>query len=98
MPIKPINYQVMLPKTEELSKLTSEEQQRMHLFQQQQASGTQKRASDNLKQVHSRDGAGESKVREKQDGEQGQKHQQQDRRKQESKKKNEKASTIDIRL
>lgn len=103
--IKPINYQVMLPKTEEVSKLNSEEQQRSHLSQQQQAVRIQKKATDNLKQVHSRDGVGESKVREKQESEHGQKHQQKDDKDQKDKdskgkefKHMDKTSTIDIRL
>lgn len=103
MPIKPVNYQVMLPKAAEVSKLSTDEQFKSQLNQQQQATTVQNKAENSIKQVYSREKAEEAKIREKQEKEgnskrQGKKKQQEKESKNKDFKSAEKTSTIDIRL
>ena len=97
MSIKPIDLQVMLPRTNEVTKIHSEEQQRSQIQQQGQANLTKQKVDDSLRQVHSQDKAQEAKIREKQEKER------QEKRKEKKKDKgsedsNNQATTIDIRL
>lgn len=66
MSIKPVDFQVMLPRTMEAAKLSNDETQRNLTAQQQQASATQHRAEDSLKQVYSRAHAHDVRISEKQ--------------------------------
>ena len=103
MPIKPVNYQVMLPKAAEMSKLHTDEQHKSHLIQQQQATSLQNKAENNLKQVYSKDKAENGRIKEKQEKNQNNKKGE-EKEKKDKKSKNkdfnsvEKTSTIDIRL
>jgi len=97
MSIRPIDLQVMLPRTSEVSKLHSDEQQKSQTQQQMQADLTQEKVDTSLRQVHSQDKVQEAKIRERQEKER------QDKKKEKkkdrgSKDTNNKASTIDIRL
>ncbi|MCX7922403.1 MAG: hypothetical protein N3B21_10405 [Clostridia bacterium] len=99
MSIKPIDFQVMIPKTSEVSKIHSEEQQRNQSAQQHQQSVVQQKADLNLRQVHSQDKVNNAGIKEKQ--EKGQQNKKDDKRK--NKRNNAKSSgnetsTIDIRL
>jgi septal ring factor EnvC (AmiA/AmiB activator) len=101
--IKPIDLQVMMPKTSEISKVSSEANQRNTAYQQQQAVNGQNKADSNLKQVYSREKSQEARIREKQEkGRENSGNKQKERKRQrESNNKHEpgdKKSTIDIRL
>lgn len=67
MSIKPIDFQVILPKTPEISKIHNDQTQKNISAQQSQASAVQNRAENNVKQVHSRDKSQEALIREKQE-------------------------------
>lgn len=71
MSIKPIDFQVMLPKTSEVSKIHSDEQHRGLLFQQQQAATVQSKAEANIRQVHSQEKPQQAGIREKQEKDKG---------------------------
>jgi hypothetical protein len=103
MSIKPIDFQVMLPKTSEVSKIHNDEQHRNLSLQQQQAATVQNKAETNIRQVHTQEKTQEARIREKQEKDKG--------GKKEEKKKNKgnygikkelndenKTSFIDIRL
>ena len=67
MSIKPVDFQVMLPKTSEISKIHNDDQHKNQLLQQQQAVTVQNKAEDQLRQVYSQDKANEARIREKQE-------------------------------
>ncbi|RCX15542.1 hypothetical protein DFR58_113124 [Anaerobacterium chartisolvens] len=66
MSIKPIDFQVMLPKAPEVAKISNDAQHRMDALQQQQASAVQQNAQNSTKTVHSKDKANEAAIHEKQ--------------------------------
>ncbi|MCX8130295.1 MAG: hypothetical protein N3I35_09380 [Clostridia bacterium] len=105
MSIKPVDFQVMLPRTTEISKIHSDEQHKNQIIQQQQESTVQHKAEDNVKYVHSQDKVQEAKIREKEEKERNDKKQEKRKNKNKgnynsnSKKEEDiKTSTIDIRL
>lgn len=65
MTIKPVDFQVMLPKTPEISKIRTDEHQRNNTAGQQQMTSIQQNASHSLNQVYSQQKAQEGKIREK---------------------------------
>jgi hypothetical protein len=67
MSIKPVDFQVALPKTAEVSRIQSEEQQKNSLFQQQQNMSVRNDAEKSLRQVHSQNKPENAKIREKRD-------------------------------
>ena len=69
MSIKPVDFQVMLPKTSEVSKLNHDEQHKSQLFQQQQAADAKNKVEDNLRQVYSKDKLHKANIKEKQEKE-----------------------------
>lgn len=66
MPIKPIDLQVQIPKSTEVSRIHGEEIQRHQTAQQFQATSNQQAAADNLKRVYSQNRAHNVKISEKQ--------------------------------
>lgn len=66
MAIKPIDFQVMIPRTLEAAKVSNDEAQKNHLLHQQQAAATRNKAEDSLKQVYSRSQAEHARILEKQ--------------------------------
>ncbi|MCX7708898.1 MAG: hypothetical protein N2484_03515 [Clostridia bacterium] len=106
MSIKPVDFQVMLPKTADVSKIHTDEQQKLQALQQQQTSSSQHRVEDHLRQVHAQEKAQEVRIREKE--EKNQKNKREEEKKKEKSKANynkdkgletkEHTSTIDIRL
>jgi hypothetical protein len=103
MSIKPIDFQVMLPKTSEVSKQQNEMQHRGQIAQQQQMSSTQHSVDHILTQVYSQDKAKGGTVKEKQDNNKGQKKEEKKKRSGYNNKKRREedpvqTSTIDIRL
>lgn len=103
MSIKPLDLQVMIPKTPELSKIHSEENNKVIVNQQNAVTSFQHQTEHQLKQVNSTDKAYEGKIKEKQKEEKGQGKQKNSnrepkdkKRKQQEKRKDTKGSTIDI--
>jgi len=66
MAIKPVDFQVMIPRTMEAAKVSNDEMQRNHAMQQQKAAATQHRAEDSLKTVYARSQAQDARISEKQ--------------------------------
>lgn len=70
MPIKPIDFQVMMPRTLDAAKEASDAMQRNHGLQQQQASSINRDADESLKQVYAKSQAESARIMEKQRGNQ----------------------------
>jgi hypothetical protein len=66
LPIKPVDFQVMIPRTLEAAKVSNDLAQKNHLLQQQQAAATQQKADDSLRQVYARQQAEHVHITEKQ--------------------------------
>jgi len=66
LPIKPVDFQVMIPRTLEAAKVSNDIAQKNHLLQQQLAAATQHRAEDSLRQVYSRSNAEQVRITDKQ--------------------------------
>ena len=52
MSIRPVDYQILMPKVNEVAKIQSEEQQRLVVQAQQNADNSVKEASQDLRSVH----------------------------------------------
>lgn len=94
MSIKPMDFQVMFPKTSELSKAYNDETNKNQAVHQQQAEANRDQIDHNLKQVVARENVRNGRVNERQ---------QKDNTKQDNKKKQQKnntknRTTIDIRI
>ncbi|HEY5583623.1 MAG TPA: hypothetical protein VIK78_03925 [Ruminiclostridium sp.] len=93
MSIKPMDFQVMFPKTSEVAKTYNDETNKNQAINQQQASSNQERIDNNLKQVIARENVQHGSITEKQE---------KDNTKQNDKKKKQKNTpntpTIDIRI
>jgi len=66
MPIKPVDFQVMIPRTVDAAKMKSDEMQKQINIAQQQASAVQSKAEDTVRQVYSRSKTEEARINEKQ--------------------------------
>ena len=66
MSIKPVDFQVMIPRTMDAAKISNDENQRNISAKQQQILATQHKAEDSLKQVYSRAQAQNPHITEKQ--------------------------------
>ena len=97
MSIKPVDFQVMLPKTGEVSKIHSDEHQKSDALQQQQASLNQNKTETNLRQVHSQEKTQDAKIREKQERERQERRKKKNGGNKDSGSKDQR-KTIDIRL
>ena len=69
MSIKPIHYQLSVPRAMEVSKTKSDEQLKELSQQQNQAAAIQHQADDSVKHVQKRDKVEEVRIREKQERE-----------------------------
>ncbi len=101
MSIKPIDFQVQIPKVNEVSKIRSDELHKNDVVQQQQTHLNQNKAQDSVNVVHSRDNTQNAKINEKQ--EKNSKEKKEKGKKQRNYNNNssleeEQTSTIDIRL
>ena len=67
MSIKPIDYQVVVPKTSELSQIQSGEYHKSAAFQQQQVSSMQSKIDNSLKQVYFQEKPYDVRIRDKQE-------------------------------
>ncbi len=66
MPIKPIDFQIMVPRTMDAAKITNDEAHKNQALLQQQATATQHKADNTLKTVYSRSQAQNVRITEKQ--------------------------------
>lgn len=66
MSIKPVDFQVMIPRTMEASKVSSDENHKNYSMLQQQAVSTQHSAENSLRQVYSQKSAQEAKITQRQ--------------------------------
>ena len=102
MSIKPVDLQVMVPRTTEISKSSSNERDRNAAMQQRQASVVQNKADGSIKQVYSQEKSSGAVIREKQEKSRQDKHDNKKQKKDGSNAKDEigitGSSTIDIRL
>lgn len=104
MSIKPVDFQVMLPRTMEVAKVHNEVEHKNQALLKQQASLIQHKAENNLKQVYTQENAQEARIREKQEKERRERKKEDKKKKQGENKSNidtksgERTSTIDIRL
>lgn len=102
MSIKPIDFQVAIPKTGEIGKIKNDEQQKNQSLQQQQVTVNQRKAEHDVNSVHARDNSQEAKIRDKQDrqdnSEAKKKKKAKDGNKDSKQKKDSGESVIDIRL
>ena len=66
MPIKPIDYQISIPRTSEFSRIHNEQQTRDEIAQQYISKATQQKIDGNMKQVYAKEAAEKAVIREKQ--------------------------------
>ncbi|MDP4182053.1 MAG: hypothetical protein Q8942_13315 [Bacillota bacterium] len=96
MSIKPIDFQVMIPKTGEISKTVQDGQQKNLGMQQETASSMKHKSESEVKTVHAQENAVGPKIKDKQEKDRGNK-----KDKDKNKDKNKRAkndSVIDVRL
>ncbi|HHW47809.1 MAG TPA: hypothetical protein GXX14_04215 [Clostridiaceae bacterium] len=107
MSIKPVDFQIVIPKASELSKTYAEGLNRNQTLQHQQALMMQQKIDTNQKQVYSKDTAQEVRIREKQEREKAQENHKESQKGNEKKNKKNKpgfsdnqprTSTIDIKI
>lgn len=93
MSIKPMDFQVMYPKTSELSKNINDETNKNQAIHQQQATSNQQRIDNSLKQVVAREKVQQGRIDQKQEKDNGK---QNDKKK--KKQNNGHTPTIDIKI
>ena len=71
MPIKPIDMQVIIPKSLEVAKINNDDNHKSSALQYQQAITMQHKVDDNLRQVYHKDKIHETAIREKQEKREG---------------------------
>lgn len=99
MAIKPIDFQVQIPKTNEVAKIQSESRHKNELIEQQQATINRQTAQDSVNLVHSRDNAQQARINERQNPkEKKEKGSKKKNNNSKSSGKEEQTSTIDIRI
>ena len=69
MSIKPVDFQLSVPRATEMSKVKEDERHKQEVQHQNQANGIQQQAENSLKQVQKREKAEEARIREKQEKE-----------------------------
>ncbi|NLI59140.1 MAG: hypothetical protein GX387_11615 [Clostridium sp.] len=65
MSIKPVDYQILIPKTSEVSKIQNDNQNKNATIQQQQSVSTQHKAEDSVNLVYSQESPQKAAIREK---------------------------------
>lgn len=66
MSVKPVDFQIVIPRSVDAARTRSEELQKNEAVQQQQAAAVQNRAEDTLRQVCSRSKTEETRITERQ--------------------------------
>ncbi|MDQ2085865.1 hypothetical protein RBH29_05365 [Herbivorax sp. ANBcel31] len=100
MSIKPVEYQILIPKSSEVSKIQNDNQHKGTVMQQQQSALNQQKSEDSVNLVHSQENPQKALIKDK-EKERKKKNKDKKRgcRKYKHRKNSEdKASTIDIRL
>lgn len=104
MSIKPVDFQVLIPRTMEASKISNDEAQKNLATQQQQTSSMQHKVDNSLNQVYSRNKTQNARINEKQkDNNKGREQKKKNRGKADSEEekplnKGIQTSTIDIKI
>ena len=62
MPVNPIDMQIIVPKATEMSKVSSEEQNKNQAMQQQQSMTNKNKFEENMKQVNFKKNAQDVKI------------------------------------
>ena len=70
MSLKPIDFQISFPRTTEVSRIYSDEQQKNQAIYQQQSQTVQQKADDSMRQVHKQENAYKIEMKEKQERDQ----------------------------
>ncbi|HOP91796.1 MAG TPA: hypothetical protein PLP24_00295 [Acetivibrio thermocellus] len=103
MSIKPIDFQMMIPKTAEISKIQNDQQQKSVVVNEQQTNITRQKFEENVNTVHAKENAEKVRI----DSEQKKKKEERGRKKNPNRAKygtkgekepEEQTSVIDIRL
>ena len=66
MPVKPVDYQVMIPKMSEVSKISNDAQQKSLVLKQQDNVKLQEKIDNSLKQVYEKEDVQHGRIGEKQ--------------------------------
>lgn len=66
MSVKPVDYQIMIPRTNEITKIQSDSQQKEQMTLQQQVASGRQETEVKLSEVHTREKAQKSGIKEKQ--------------------------------
>jgi hypothetical protein len=66
MSIKPVEFQVMIPRTVDVAKMRNDELQKNAAMAQQQSAAVQNKAEDSVRQVYSRSKTEEVRINDKQ--------------------------------
>ncbi|AEY66552.1 hypothetical protein [Clostridium sp. BNL1100] len=94
MSIKPIDFQMVIPKTSEVSKIYNDDVNKNQAIQQQQQTASQTKIDNNLKQVVNRENVQNGRVKEKQEKD----NSRQNEKKKKRQNKDDDRPTIDIRV
>ncbi|EPR13103.1 hypothetical protein [Ruminiclostridium papyrosolvens] len=94
MSIKPIDFQMVIPKTSEVSKMYNDDVNKNQAIQQQQQTASQMKIDNNLKQVVNRENVQNGRVKEKQEKD----NSRQNEKKKKRQNKDDDRPTIDIRV
>lgn len=92
--IKPIDFQMVVPKTSEISKIYNDDVNKNQAIQQQQQTANQTKIDNNLKQVVSRENVKNDRIKEKQE----KNNSRQNEKKKKRQNKDDDRPTIDIRV
>lgn len=108
MSIRPVDYQILMPKVNEIARNQNDEQHRLVGHAQQQAESATKQADQSTTIVHAQDEAHKASIREKQKERNKQQNQKEGQKKEDQETKNKQENkgsklpqerrTIDIRL
>ena len=103
MSLIPIDYQVLFPKANEVSRDISGQSSKYNAIQRQQADRTKEDAEEDLKRVRDRESIQNMRIGEREGGRSGQREKNQDKKQEkegekETRGSNGKGTTIDIRL
>ncbi len=103
MAVKPLDFQVVIPKTTEVSRIINEEQSRNFVVLQQQTASVKQEVENRLRQVSSREQAQKVEMREDQGGRRRREYEERKRKKgtygiEGKKEKGEPGNIIDVKI
>ena len=97
MSIKPIDMQIMMPRTNEVSKISSDNQNKSHAMQQSTNTAVQHKVDDELNKVIAKDSVEKISIKNDQDKKRKERENQKSSKKKKSDE-NEVGSSIDIKI